>query len=1098
MATETVTLLFTDLVGSTDLFGRLGEDQAEVVRRQHFGILRDALEGSGGREVKNLGDGIMAAFGSVISAVTCAVSMQQGVEIHNRSRLRLLVRIGISMGEADVEEDDFFGLPVVEAARLCASAQGGEILTTEVVRILAGTRSGHDIEPIGPLELKGLPAPLPSCRVVWSPSPDFGDLDIPLSVRITASATTPFVGRAVEGALLSEAAKAVGEGERRIVLLSGEPGIGKTTLAVQAARRAFDEGFVVLYGHCDEDLGISYQPWSEALTPLVSNLPDRLVDAHVGIRGAELARLVPELGERTALAARSPSAGSESERSLLFGSVVDILARTSTVAPVLIVLDDLHWADGSTIELLQYVVAADRLKRLLVIGIFRDSEIGVNHSLADALAKLRREQGVDRIALRGLADDELLVLLETIAGHGLREGGLELRDALMGETEGNPFFIGEILRHLVETGALYRGGDGNWIATADVRAGGLPVSVREVIGRRVARLGDEAGRVLALAAVIGRAFDVDLLSRVTDLSGATLVDLCERATEAAILETGQFPGQYLFTHALFEHTLYEGLSPTRRARGHQIVAESLEDLCGDNPGERIGELAYHWANATRPEQATKAILYAQRAGDRALEQLAPDEAVRWYREALDLLERAEISDDRRRAGLLTDLGIAQRDTGDAVFRRTLLDAAQLADRVGDVDSLVRAAIKTNQGWNSVYGGVDHEQVSVLRRALERRGQDDLAQRARLLAILTLETYYSAPLVERLALAEEAVATARRSGDRAALCEALMRTNEAIAMPRTLELRTRWAKEAGQIADTIGNPVTRNTAHGNRMFCALEAADGARLRAAAEVHFETGQMMELPRLRWNNLFHHSWLFALDGDLSVAERLAEEALNIGFGLWESEALLVFGAQLMSYRWMQGRLHEIVDLVDDASAQNPGLDILRAAACWARAYSDGHDEVRDRLDDEVNTGFALYEDQHWLTGHILFADSAARVHHLGAAVLLRERLLPWHDQCPTTHITFGGVVAQYLGLLARCLGELDEADGWFSEAFALHERLGAPTLVAWTQSSWAGLLVERGNPGDLPRAQQMAERALTTAGERGYGYVESEAAHVLERFR
>ena len=1095
MATATVTVLFTDLVGSTELLARLGEDRAEELRREHFRLLREVVESSGGREVKNLGDGVMVVFQSVTSGLRCAVEMQQSIETRNRSREPLLVRVGVSMGETDVEGGDFFGIPVVEAARLCGTAQGGEILTTEVVRVLAGTRGGLEFEPLGSLELKGLPAAVSSCRVAWAPRADVGDIDIPLSWRVGASSSATFVGRAVEHARLHDAAKAALAGERRVVLVGGEPGIGKTSLAAQFGRQMFDEGFVVLYGHCDEGLGILYQPWNEALTHLVLNAPRRLLNAHINVRGVELARLVPELAEQTSLAV-APSADAESERSLLFGAVVDLLARVSAVAPVVIVLDDLHWADRSTIELLQHVVAADRVLRVLVIGTFRDSEIALGHPLADALAALRREQGVERMPLRGLADDELLALLETNAGHELTEQGLALRDALTAETEGNPFFVGEILRHLAETHALYRDESGWWVTSADLRAEGLPVSVREVIGHRVARLGEDTRRVLALAAVIGREFDVDLLSRIVDISDATLADLCDRAVDAAILTEGEVAGRFAFTHALFEHTLYEGLSATRRARAHRAVAESLEDLCGDDPGERIGELAYHWARATRPQDATKAIMYAQRAGDRALEQLAPDEALRWYGDALELLERSPLSDDRRRAALLTGLGTAQRERGDAAHRRTLLDAAQVADRTDDVHSLVRSALANNRGWNSVYGGVDGERVAVLRRALERVGHDNSPERARLLALLALETYYSVPLEERVALAKEAVATARETGDRRTLCETLARTHEAISAAQTLDLRVRWTREACEIADAIGEPRVRAAAHTPRMLSALEAADGAAVRHAASVTLSAAEQLDLPFLRWNVTFHASWLFALDGDVAAAERVAEEALNLGLASGQNDAIVVYGAQLMSYRWMQGRLDEMVQVVDDAAAQNPGLDVLRASACWTRAYAGLDAEVSTRLDLELRNGFALYEDQHWLTAVTLFADAAAIVRHREAATFLRESLRPWHNLCPTTHITFSPVVAQYLGLLAHRLEELDEADGWFAEALTLHQRLNAPLQVAWTQSTWAELLADRDGPGDIDRARPMAEEALSVASRRGYGFVESHASRVLQR--
>ena len=462
--------------------------------------------------------------------------------------------------------------------------------------------------------------------------------------------------------------KAVTTGARRTVLISGEAGIGKTTLSSGFARQAFETGTAVLYGHCDEDLGIPYQPWAEAMTHLVASVPEALLAAHVEARGGELARLVPELANRVPLPPSSSNDG-ESERYLLFGAVLDLLARVSAVTSVVLLLDDLHWSDRQSVQLLRHVASADAPLRLLVIGTFRESDVGTDHPLAEALAAFHRESGIERIALGGLGDDELLNLLETTAGHQMTEDGVALRDALMAETEGNPFFVGEMLRHLAESGAIYQDSQGRWAAGPDLRTSGLPVSIREVVGRRVVRLGEQPQRVLTLASVIGRDFDTGVLARVAELDEDTVIDLCDQAVTAAVLTAAEVTGRYRFAHALIEHTLYDTLSPSRRARSHQRVAEALEKLCGADPGERVGELAYHWAHATQPRDAEKAMHYAQRAGDRALAMLAPDEALRWYRDALDLLDRAPGDDLHRRAALLLGLGDAQSLIGDAAHAR---------------------------------------------------------------------------------------------------------------------------------------------------------------------------------------------------------------------------------------------------------------------------------------------------------------------------------------------------------------------------------------------------------------------------------------------
>ena len=730
------------------------------------------------------------------------------------------------------------------------------------------------------------------------------DLAVPLPGRVGAAVSATFVGRGPEREVLNGSLKAINSGAKRTVLISGEPGIGKTALSSRFARDAVEGGAVVLYGRCDEDLGIPYQPWAVAVTHLVAHTPRDLLAAHVDARGGDLARLVPELASNVPLPPSSSSDG-ESERYLLFGAVVDLLARVSVIAPVVLLLDDLHWADRQTIQLLRHVVSADAPLRLLVIGMFRESDVGTDHPLAEALAALHRESGVERLALRGLGDDELLALLEMTAGHEMTEEGVTLRDALMDETEGNPFFVGEMLRHLAETSAIYQDDRGRWVASPDLRTSGLPVSIREVVGRRVARLGDATQRVLSLAAVMGRDFDTDVLALAADLDEDIVIDLCDQAVTAAVLTEAEVAGRYTFAHTLIEHTLYGSLSAGRRVRAHQKVADALEALCGDDPGERVSELAYHWAHATRPLDTEKAMTYAQRAGDRALAQLAPDEALRWYRDALDLLDRASADDPHCRAALLLGLGDAQRQTGDPAHRETLLEAAHLADNIGAIDLLVRAALRNTRGLASTIGTIDHDRVEVVTRALARLRDADNPDRARLLALLCSERTYDADLGGRLAWATQAVDLARRTGDRAALVDAILLCHESVTAPRTLELRRGWASEACEIADELGDPTARFFANDYRCLAALEAGDLATMRDALSIFNSESERIGQPFHLWYRAYHRAVRWMLEGKPDEAEQAASNALELGIAAGQPDAFSYYGVQLTGVRRMQGRL-------------------------------------------------------------------------------------------------------------------------------------------------------------------------------------------------
>lgn len=601
MAVATVTVLFTDLVSSTEMLSRVGEEAAEVLRREHFRLLREAIAANNGREVKNLGDGLMVAFDAVTAAIGCALSMQQVLEARNRSaEERLSIRVGVSSGEAEVEEGDYFGGPVVEAARLCAKAEGGEILTTELVRLLSGGRGGFVFESMGQLELKGLEEPVSAYRVAWEPLAPQGPEVVLLPHRMEGGAIA-FVGRNSERQRLEGALAEATVGRFRTVLVAGEAGIGKTSLASAVARQAFEDGALVLYGRCEEHHGIPYQPWIEALGHLVRYAPIEVLLAHVAVYRGELAGFVPELSVRTGVEPPPPEA--DGTRALPYGAVADLLARASELAPVVLVMDDLHWADDATAQLLRHVGTTDQPLRALIVGTFRDSKVDTGHPLASTLAAFHRIEGVERLVLGGLGDDDLVALIEAAAGRPVTDDALDFRDALMRETDGHPFFVRELLRHLADSGVLYHEEAERWVASRDLHSAGLPVSIREVIQGRVARLGDDAVKVLSMAAVIGRDFDLELLARVVTVDQTTLIDVLDQAVADAVLVERELPGQFRFAHALFEHALYRELSSLRRSCAHRDVASALEDMCGDDPGDRLGDLTYHWALAA-PRLAT--------------------------------------------------------------------------------------------------------------------------------------------------------------------------------------------------------------------------------------------------------------------------------------------------------------------------------------------------------------------------------------------------------------------------------------------------------------------------------------------------------------
>ncbi len=1096
-STENVAVLFSDMTGSTALASRLAPGAADEVRRGHFSILRQAVAEVGGHEVKNPGDGLMVVFTTASAAMSCAVAMQQGVARANRGEGQHVgLRIGLSGGEVVTEENDYFGDPVVEAARLVGAGANGQILVADVVRAMAGRRSRHQCRGIGPLALKGLSDPLETFEVLWEPEAGPPVEGVPLPARLGQRPTVPVVGREVELQAMAEAAKRVaGGGGREVMLISGEAGLGKTTLVAEAARVAFEAGACVLFGHCEEDLATPYQLFAEAMGHYVTHVADGELLDDVDAFGSELSRLVPALSTRVPHLPPSRATDTDTERYLLFGAVVGFLARASQRRPVVLVLDDLQWADTDSLELLRHLSAADQPMDVLVLGTYRDTELSYAHPLLDTLAALRRHLRVDRVELCGLDDTGVVSFLEAAAGHTLDDAGIDLARALHRETDGNPFFVGEVLRHLSETGAIYRDAEGRWVRASGLAEVGLPDSVREVIGARVARLGAAAGTVLSLAAVIGRDFDLDVLALAAQTSEDELLDVLDAAAAVALVREGPTPGRYTFVHSLIQHALNEELGPTRRARAHRVVAEALENLCGDRPGARVGELARHWFATSQPRDAGKALAYPRMAADAALAALAPADALGWYSQALDLYARSDDPDPVLGLDLGIGLGIAQRQTGDPSYRETLLDAARRAADLGDTDRLVTATLANDRGLFSTTGFVDAERVELLDIALARLPADH-PDRALVLATMCKELIFGSSLERRQALADEAIAIAQSSGDDTVMVRVLNHVSQGLQAPTLVERALAWTADALARAERVGDPSLLFFAAGRRAAYAATAGDIDEMDRCLAIMEKPATLLGQPTLRWLVTLEHATRAAIAGDTDRAEQLATAAVQIGIDGGEPDATSIFGAQVLTVSFQRGTMGDLAPLIEQMAADNPGAaPTAIAVLAAAHAEADRIDDARHRLEEFASGGFELPLDMLWTTGMTLYAEAAIECRDTRAARALFERLAPWADRLSYTSAAVEGPVSHYLGGLAFVLGRYDEAGAYFAQSATFNDRVGAKFFAARTALSWGRMLAERRASSDGERARELLSEAQTAAAAHGYGTVDRRATEALQ---
>jgi AAA ATPase domain len=874
------------------------------------------------------------------------------------------------------------------------------------------------------------------------------------------SAVRPFVGRVEELTELASDLEDAAAGHGTLVLLAGEPGIGKTRLMAELGRVAAQRGMTVVTGRCWEEGGAPpYWPWMQIVRAV----------------GGDFERLAVSTGSRGTASAVVP----ESERVRLFDAVARFLAAVSSERPLLVTLDDVHAADEPSLLLLRFLGDALADAGIVLVASYRETE-SRTRELGDAFAELARVGR--RIPLRGLTSADIEAYVASVTGSApTRQAVARLHEI----TAGNPFFVGEVVRLLGVEGKLESLDE--TVKDPFLR---IPEEVRTLIRRRVASLPREAVSILRVAAVIGREFDLHLLQSMSRLTPERLLAvLHEAAAAGAIAELPAGPHRYAFAHELVRETLYDDLPPAQRLEIHSELGRLLETAYAGDLDPHLSEIARHLYLAAPLGDAVRALEYLVRAGDRASALLAYEEAAMHYRRALELLDLVGNVSGERRSELQLRLGDAQWRSGDGAEARTTFEQAiETGRRLGSGELLARAAL----GYVTALGGfllyarfeVGATGVGLLEEALAGLPPSDSSLRAHLLAHLALEMWSAnEPVERRVEVSQEAIEMARRLGDSEALVTALHARHWALTTPGMALERLSHSEEMLRVARDTVNPEIQFLAHNARFHCFLELCDRRGMDAESQAMTELAERLQQPFYRWHTVCLRTLRATLDGRFLDAERLAEEALELGRLRRSEYATYVFRyAQMLAIRWAEGALREWWPEIEDHAERFPWIPRWRDAL--AAAERGDETAARREVEHHAARGFAdLPRDGLWILHVCALAETCVVVGDEARGLQLYELLLPHADDNAVSYTQQPfGPVALRLGMLASLLGRWQETDRHFASALARCELLGARAIRARVVVEHAAALAARGEPADRGRMNAMLDEAAQLCDDLG----------------
>jgi tetratricopeptide (TPR) repeat protein len=879
-----------------------------------------------------------------------------------------------------------------------------------------------------------------------------------------------FVGRAAEVDRLRAAFEDTFQGRFRLLLVSGEPGIGKTRTAEELTTYARMRGADVLWGRSNEGAGAPpFWPWVQVVRAWMKNREARELLADLGPGATDLASIVSEIHEALPGLSPPPRLDPEQARFRLFEGVTVLLRNITHRRPLVVILDGLHWADEASLLLLQFLAREIGPARLLVLGTYRDVELRRGHPLSETLAELARERAAERVLLRGLSLDEVGRFVELTTGV---DPPRSLVETVHRETEGNPFFVHEVVRLLVAEERLGRGpADRSW-------GHEIPQGVREVIGRRLNRLSASCNEVLAMAAVLGRDFELRLLARVSGRDEIALLEPLEEAIAARLLvEARETPGRDRFAHALVRDTLYDELGAPRRVRLHRAAAEALERLSGESEGPRLAEIANHFYQSVQAGDPERTIAACERAADWARSHQAHEDAAIHLERAVQVLENVERPDPLQLCRLVVALAELQVYGREAMKTRvTALRGVELARQVGVPDLLARAALA--YGANSVFiefGRVDATMVGLLEEALAALGDVEPALRAALLLRLSNELRFSPDLSRSLALLEEARRVAADAGDPALLARAGL----------SFGMQEQRRDEAADESERLAGLARQGGDAGVEQAAWAEATAGAvwlgqvdRARRAIVEMRRLAEEVRTPWARYLPVRCDTMMAILEGRFDDAVALVRQGRQL---------LGDDGASTNQAQWIGSQLYVVArqrgvaigaEQTQSYVERFPGQLIYNAYLCGVHLSAGERNEARRELGLLAADDFGrIQRNGNWTAVIMLTADHTCELEERRYAETLYALLRPFSGRCPGVGpmLVCLGPTDLRLGRLAMLLGRDDVAMAHLRDAIDLTARMGARPYHAESQLALGALLARSGGEGDRERALAALERAL-----------------------